>query len=278
MRVRAEVEAWAPRPEPAGGGSAIGRAWSGPARTIALGGLGRVGLPAMFGLVAVFFGASAWANVLSFDAAGAGRAGAVVVASTDPGPPLLPYDVEVRFTSRDRELTATVASADHLEPGTEVAIRHDRRRPERARLDGPLDRTTQAAAITGAAALACVAVAAWQGTTLLLYLSRVRRIRSLPPQPMRYVLFEDAGGSPGVALFGAEGDPPPVAYVPLWSPLPRGLAVAGSAVVRGKPEEGERVVVDAGGRVLWPGGSVEVADAEDALALFNARPPAGDAD
>jgi hypothetical protein len=272
MRRRADLEGWAPPPAREGEqpGDPL---WSGPARGMATSALRWIVFPALFGALAVLYGWGWWGKALLFDpATGVGATG-VVRGSYDPEGPLLPWEVRVEFDAGGSRVEATVASRTALKEGAEVALRYDAGKPERARLAGPDDRTGRAALISGTVAAVCAGLVAWRLRRTWTTIAMLRRRRAQPPQPMRYVLFADFEGEPGVALFPVTGDPPPAAFVPLWAPLPRGVPVYGTGVVHGRVEDGEAVVLTVEGRTLWPVDAAEAVEEDLALALLNGDLP-----
>ena len=230
----------------------------------------------------VFVGVSGWWSALATATRPTATAvGTVTWVSTHNHVPYLPYDTEVRFTTRDgRSVRAGVARDGSGHAGDRVDLTYVVGDPQRARVTGDPS-LARGAALTAAAALAALA-------GLLIGLVRaVRRARTLrrllgaPPVAMRYCLTRTPSDDPVVLLFPAwPADAAPAFTQPLAHRSGGEPAWSGQAEVYAGPRgaaAGRMAVVVAGGRVLWSSSALGGVDDTVLSAVTGQSSGAGDA-
>jgi hypothetical protein len=262
---RAEVEGW--REGTAAGWPRMVRS---PVRRLVLRWVGRTVWPLFVLFLAALFAWTSISTALRLDASASRTAGATVVTTNGFVPPV-PFDVTVSFEVNGVVREVQVASTAHYGAGRHVTIEYGADNPHVARLVGPDDgvgRGLFVGGVLGAIALTLL----WRITVAVRVPRTFRRRRHEPGADLRYAIARDAAGDFVLLLFPLGGDPRPDAGVLLERVLPD-VPVSGTALVRGPVEEDGLVVVEAGGRVLYPESRVMLADAGIVQLLVNGDPP-----
>jgi hypothetical protein len=97
----------------------------------------------------------------------------------------------------------------------------------------------------------------------------------LPPNPAMGLLTADAAGRPLLVACSPAGAPLELYAVPLETPLPHGTAARFVAQrplelrLRGRLADGETVIPEVGGAVLWPTGPAWLPEPDDLVALLD---------
>lgn len=162
----------------------------------------------------------------------------------------IPWDVEVVVHHEGRERSVRIAMLREPDTGDRLTVRYDPRN-DVARLPGDTDGTARGVLIGATLLGAALGLLGWRAARVTGTFREFRRVRALPPAPMRYAVVLDPEGAPAMLLFDADGDPRPAAVVG-FAYLPADVPVTGPAEVHGTPADGELVLVRVGDHLLHP--------------------------
>jgi len=188
----------------------------------------------------------------------------------------LPEFVTVRFATSDRvQHLADVATTESLPEGRPVTVEYALGDPGSARLVGPADGLGRTVGLTLAAAGIVLLWGCRRTRSVLAGMRAVRMAAERPPNPALGLLTADGGGRPLLIACSPFAPPLELYAVPLEAPLPHGTAalfvatVAPDLRLRGRLAEGETVVAEVGGAVLWPAGPAWLPAPEDLVTLLD---------
>lgn len=200
----------------------------------------------------------------------------------------LPDQVTVRFATSDRvQHFADVATLTSLPEGRPVIVEYALSDPGAARLVGPADGLGRTVALTlGAVGL----VLLWVVRRARAATADARAVRvaaASPPNPALGLLTAGDDGRPLLIACSPLNTPLELYAVPLATPLPHGTAarfvtaLAPDLRLRGRLAQGETVIAEIGGVVLWPSGPAWLPDRDDLVLILDSvgalgRSDAGD--
>lgn len=200
----------------------------------------------------------------------------------------LPEVVTVRFPTSDGNVhEADVPTLASLPAGRRVTVAYAEGEPGAARLVGPADGLGRSAALTTTGVALVLLFIAYRVRTATAGLRAAQRASELPPNPVVALLTADRAGGPLLLACSPTRTPLELYAVPLEAPLPHGTAARFVAQrplelrVRGRLADGETVVPEVGGALLWPTAPAALPDADDLVLLLDSvgaltRSSAGD--
>jgi hypothetical protein len=188
----------------------------------------------------------------------------------------LPDVVTVRFaTSGGITYFADVATLASLPEGRTVTVEYAVGEPGAARLVGPADGLGRSAALTAGAVAFLLLFIAYRVRAAVSAFGAARASAELPPNPALGLLTADTDGRPLLVACSPATSPIELFAVPLETPLPHGTAARFIAQcplelrLRGRLADGETVIPEVGGGMLWPAGPAWLPDPDDLVVLLD---------
>jgi hypothetical protein len=188
----------------------------------------------------------------------------------------LPDVVTVRFATSDGITHfADVATLASLPEGRPVTVEYAVGEPGAARLVGPADGLWRSAALTAGAVALLLLFIAYRVRAATSAFRAARASAELPPNPALGLLTADTDGRPLLVACSPTGSSLELYAVPLETPLPHGTAARFVAQcplelrLRGRLADGETVIPEVGGAVLWPAGPAWLPEPDDLVVLLD---------
>jgi hypothetical protein len=188
----------------------------------------------------------------------------------------LPDYVTVRFRTSDGVAhSADVATLSSLPEGRPVSVEYAVGDPGAARLVGRADGLGRSVALTAGAVALVLMFIAYRVRSATAGFRAARSSAELPPNPALGLLTADSAGRP-LLLACSPGGPSLELYaVPLETHLAHGTAARFVAHrplelrLRGRLADGETVIPEVDGAVLWPAGPAWLPDPDDLVVLLD---------
>jgi hypothetical protein len=188
----------------------------------------------------------------------------------------LPDVVTVRFATSDGSThVADVATLASLPEGRPVTVEYAVGEPGAARLVGPADGLGRSAAVTAGTVALLLLFIGYRVRAATSAFRAARASAELPPNPAVGLLTADTDGRPLLVLCSPTETPLELFAVPLETPLPHGTAARFVTQrplelrLRGRLAEGETVIPEVGGVLLWPAAPAWLPDSDDLVVLLD---------